>query len=108
MTTETLWLAPTRPAMKSGVTGEAFFFNMLGTMAFGIVMGSPLWWFAGVAIHYGPMRWLTAWDVNFFRVLRLWMVTKGESMGVDLYGAPALYPMLSRKAETAGELQTCV
>lgn len=108
MAREALWLAPTRPAMRSGVPAEGFFLNVFFTLVLGIMLGSPLWWVCGIGIHYGPMRMLAAWDANFFRILRLWMHTKGDVTGIDLYGAPALYPMLSRRAENAGELQVCV
>lgn len=105
---EQLWLAPTRPAMVRGVPYEGFYINLLGTFLFGMVMGSPLYWAIGLLIHYAILRPLTIWDPNFFRVLRLWLVTKGEGAGSDLYGAPVLVPLPSRRAEKLEEYQVCV
>lgn len=104
---ETLFLAPTRPAMKWGVPYEGFLINLLGTFVFGMVMGAPYYWAIGVLLHF-MMRALATWDPHFFRVLRLWVMTKGETMGADLYGAPTLVPLEGFRAKSPEEYQVCV
>ncbi len=104
---ETLWLAPTRPAMVRGVPMEGFYINLLGTFFFGMLMGAPYYWLVGVLLHYAVLRPLATWDPSFFRVLRLWLVTKGEGIGADLYGAPTLVPLASARAESSEEYQVC-
>ena len=105
---ETLWLAPTRPAMKAGVPMEGFYLNLLGTFMFGMIMGAPYYWLVGVLLHYVVLRPLATWDPNFFRVLRLWLSTKGEGIGSETYGAPTLVPLAAARAEGAEEYQVCV
>jgi len=105
---ETLWLAPTRPAMKWGVPMEAFYINMLGSFFFGLLMGAPYYWLVGVLLHYAVLRPLATWDPSCFRVLRMWLSTKGEGIGADLYGAPILVPLPAARAVSAEEYQTCV
>ena len=105
---ETLWLAPTRPAMVKGVPYEGFYINLLGTFFFGLIMGAPYYWIIGFVVHYVILRPLASWDANFFRVLRLWVDTKASSFGSELYGAPALAPIAARRAKSAEEYQTLV
>lgn len=105
---ELLWLAPTRPALKAGVPYEGFYINLIVTFVGGMVAGAPYYWAVGVLIHYVVLRPLTSWDPNFFRVLRLWAVTKGEGAGSDRYGAPALMPLPEDRAASQEEYQVCV
>jgi type IV secretion system protein VirB3 len=96
-----LYLACTRPALKFGVPFEGFVVNMCGTLIIGMILGSPLYWVIGIAIHF-PMRIITDIDHNFFRIWRLWFGTKGAAIGGDLWGGSALSPLpvgLPRKAK---------
>lgn len=105
---ETLWLAPTRPAMKSGVPAEGYFLNVFISLCVGVATAFPPYAAVGVLIHYAVMRPLARWDVNFFRVLRLWTVTKGEAVGLEIYGAPALSALPATRAKTPQEYKICV
>lgn len=107
LTVDPLFLACTRPAMRYGVPHEGFMLNVLGSFFFGLVMGSPLYWGVFVVLHF-PMRALTNWDHNFFRVLRLWAATKGAGMGADLYGGSALAPLPSSRARKGSEIPSSV
>lgn len=107
MVPETLWLAPTRPAMRQGVPVEAFFINVFATFAGGMLAGSPFYWLLGLVFHYALFRPLAAWDPTFFRVLRLWLATKGNTPGTARYGAPALLA-LSVTRPRGAEYPSCV
>jgi type IV secretion system protein VirB3 len=87
-----LFLACTRPAMMLGVPFEGFMVNFCGSFIFGLIMGSPLYWLIGIALHF-PMRILTGIDHNFFRIGRLWIETKGASIGNDRWGGAVLVAM---------------
>lgn len=107
MEPETLWLAPTRPAMRWGVPLQGFLFNAMGSFIFGMVAGSPLYWAVFVVVHL-PMRALAAWDSNVFRVLALWMETKGAGMGKGEFGASTLVPLGAERASNAREYPVLV
>lgn len=104
---ETLWLAPTRPAMRWGVPLQGFLFNAMGSFMFGMAAGSPLYWGVFVVVHL-PMRALAAWDANVFRVLALWMETKGAGMGKGEFGASALVPLGAVRVTDAREYPVLV
>lgn len=89
---DVLYLANTRPSMKMGVPFEGFMLNFCGTFLIGMWLGSPVYWIIGLALHF-PLRVLTAWDHNFFRIGRLWLVTKGASTGSHLWGGSSLSPL---------------
>lgn len=104
---ETLWLAPTRPAMRWGVPLQGFLFNAMGSFMFGMAAGSPLYWGVFVVVHL-PMRALAAWDANVFRVLALWMETKGAGTGKGVFGASTLVPLGAARAADAREYPVLV
>lgn len=107
MRQETLWLAPTRPAMKWGIPIEGYRINLFGTFFIGMWMGSPFYWLIGV-FNLIPLRALARWDPNFFRILAVWKETKLATMGVDAFGAPALNPLGPERAPSAKEYQVLV
>jgi type IV secretion system protein VirB3 len=90
LTRDTLFLAITRPPMKWGVPWEGFKYNLFGSMACGMIFGSPLWclllW---PAVHVG-MRRMCARDHNFFRVLNLHFATRALAVGVAERGGSTL------------------
>lgn len=90
--TDTLFLALTRPPLKWGVPYDGFRLNIIGTFVAGMFLGSPLYWFVGILVHL-PMRWITSRDHNAFRVRRLWLETKGNAVGSDLWGGASLAPL---------------
>lgn len=103
---DTLFLALTRPPMKLGVPFEGFVANFVLTFFVGLWLGSPLYWLIAVAIHF-PMRVIASKDHNFFRVWKLWFLTKGRALGSDTWGGSLLSPMTD-SAPTAKERSSCV
>lgn len=73
--------------MKWNVPLEAWAINFFGTFIFGLVMGSPLWWAIFALFHF-PLRVVSDKNPNFFRELRLWVETKGSSVGGVFHAAP--------------------
>jgi type IV secretion system protein VirB3 len=107
MQMETLWLAPTRPAMRLGIPAEGYWLNLYGTFFVGLWCGSPLYWLIGV-LNLVPLRALARWDVNFFRILRLWQETKLATMGANVFGAPTLVALPAASSASAAEYQVLV
>lgn len=81
-----LFVALTRPAMKWGVPFEGFMANVILSFFAGLWGDNPFFWLTCIVVHF-PMRVLASLDHNFFRVLRLWALTKLNSGGGDWGGA---------------------
>ena len=96
-----LFLACTRPAMRWGVPMEGWYANLFGTLLFGMVMGSPLYWLAMAPIHF-PMRALSNQNPNFFREWRVWYAAKAANSGATVWALPP------RAARTAAEFPSSV
>ena len=105
--TDILFLACTRPALMAGVPLEGFAANACLTLLLGMWLGSPLYWLLGVAVHF-PMRAVTSWDHNFFRIGRLWLETKGAGAGSEMWGGSALSPVLAAPPRKPLELASSV
>lgn len=103
ITRDTLFLALTRPPMKWGVPYEGFVCNVVGSFLIGLWLGSPLYWPICILVHF-PMRALASHDHNFFRVRRLMIQTKGQSVGSDLWGGSSLAPLPSRHLRPASQV----
>ncbi len=78
--------------MKMGVPFEALIINVMISFFAGLWLGSPLYWLIGVAIHF-PMRVIASKDHNFFRVHRLWFITKSEAVRSSLWGGSMVSPL---------------
>lgn len=102
-----LYLACTRPALKAGVPFEALVCNAFGTLVLGMILGSPLYWALGFLLHI-PMRILTEYDHNYFRLGRLWLETKGRASTRILWGGSSLSPMPSGLPRDASDLSSAV
>jgi type IV secretion system protein VirB3 len=93
---EVLWLALTRPALIRSLPFEAWVVLVLGTFFIGLWSGNPLLWASGI-VFYWPIRLLTSRDFNIFRILRLWLITKGPGdLGADLWGGSLLVALPER------------
>ncbi|RAI56051.1 VirB3 family type IV secretion system protein [Roseicella frigidaeris] len=88
---DTLFLAATRPAMRWGVPMEGYYLNLFGTWLLGMVLGSPLWW-ATFFVWHLPMVALTNRNPHFFHELRMWYVTRGQTIGGVLRALPDRAP----------------
>jgi type IV secretion system protein VirB3 len=93
--TDTLFVACTRPALRWGVPFEGFIFNVVISFLGGALLGSPIYWLAFLPIHM-IFKSLASVDHNFFRVYRLWLETRGRSVGGESWGAPSLAAVQSR------------
>lgn len=102
MEKETLFLALTRPAIVPylGVPFEALMLNLMLSFFVGLWGGNPFLWGVFVIIHF-PMRVIASIDPNFFRLGRLWLLTKGQSVGSDIWGGSMLSPLPSRLSKHA-------
>jgi type IV secretory pathway VirB3-like protein len=104
---ETLFVALTRPPLRWGVPYEAFLANFILSFFVGLWGNNPFYWLICIAIHF-PMRVIASTDHNFFRVGRLWLMTKGSSVGGDRWGGSMLSPMPDRPRRTAKEWTSSV
>ncbi len=92
---DVLFLALTRPPMKFGVPFEAFVLNGILSFFVGLWLDNPFFWLIGLVLHF-PMRIIASRDHNFFRVGRLWFLTKGQSMRSGVWGGSMLSPLEHR------------
>ena len=105
---DTLFLALTRQAMtRLGVPFEALLVNMMLSFFVGLWLDNPFYWIICIAIHL-PMRVIASKDHNFFRIGRLWLMTKGQSIGGDLWGGSMLAPMEDYSSRTNKGRSSCV
>lgn len=74
-----LFLACTRPAMVFGIPVEAMAFIMVACGEAWIVSRRPLTMIVVIGACYLACRALTAIDHNIFRILFLWIKTKGRA-----------------------------
>jgi type IV secretion system protein VirB3 len=102
---DTLFIALTRPALTGGVPFEGFVANLLITFFVGLWLGNPLYWLAGIIIHF-PMRIIASKDYNFFRTWRLWLATKGQAIGNDAWGGASLAPMPDHPATKSKDVRS--
>lgn len=94
--TDKLFLALTQPAKWFGVPAEGFLANTLSFFLVGMWSSHPFTvWPSGVVCHF-VMRELAAIDHNIFRVMLLWIQTKGAGAGMAMFGGSTLLPMPHR------------
>ncbi len=104
LTEDTLFLACTRPAMVWGVPIEAMAGNAMLTSLVFILMKNPLYGVVGIGLHV-VFRALADRDHNGFRVLFLWLETKGRSRNGSLWGGSSASPLDLRPVRQAWELR---
>lgn len=89
---EALFLACTRPAMVWGVPMEAMGLNLMASSVVFLASGSLLWLLLAPALHL-VFRAVCRSDANAFRVLYLWLETKGRSRNGRLWGGSSPSPL---------------
>lgn len=92
MQKDILFLALTRPPMILGVPFEGFCVNFLGSFFVGLWGSNPFYWLIGVFLHF-PLQAIASQDHNCFRIMRLWIYTKGSSIGREMWGGSMLSPL---------------
>lgn len=92
-----LFLACTRPAMVMGVPMEAMGVNVIVSGVVFLVGGSLLYLLAAPALHL-VFRAICKADHNAFRLLMVFVDTKGRSRNGALWGGSSTSPLpLSRR-----------
>jgi type IV secretion system protein VirB3 len=89
---ETLFLACTRPAMVAGVPMEAMGLNIMVSATVFLAVGSPAYLLIAPALHL-VFRAVCKHDHNAFRVLFLFVETKGRSRNSAVWGGSTLTPL---------------
>ena len=103
LTTDTLFLACTRPAMFAGVTVEAMGINVFVTTLLFLGLGSIFYALIGVVLH-GLTRVIIRHDHNAFRVLAGWADTKGRYRTTRYWGGSSLTPLRLKRSYDLGDL----
>ena len=100
-----LFLACTRPAMVMGVPMEAMGANVILSGVVFLVGGSLLYLLAAPALHL-VFRAVCRADHNAFRLLLLWLDTRGRCRNAALWGGSSTSPLpLVRRRTTADFLR---
>lgn len=99
---DTLFLACTRPAMFFGAPMEAVGLNVILTAIVFLAGHSPLYLLIAPALHL-VFQAICKSDHNAFRVLWLYVETKGRSRNGALWGGSSTTPLPLRRAFTAWE-----
>lgn len=98
-----LFLACTRPAMVMGVPMEAMGVNVIASGVVFLVGGSLLYLLAAPALHL-VFRAICKADHNAFRLLLVFLDTKGRSRNGALWGGSSTSPLPLSRRYIAGEL----
>lgn len=81
---DTLFVGPTRPTMRWGVTWQAFIINMMFTIECFIVTRNLLWLLAFVPIHL-VLYCICLYDPRAFELIYLWGRTKAFAFVGNFY-----------------------
>ena len=98
-----LFLACTRPALVLGVPMEAMGLNLIVSCVAFLAAGSMLWLLIAPVVHLA-FRAVCRNDPNAFRILYLWVETKGRARNGRLWGGSSPTPLALRRARTPREL----
>lgn len=93
-----LFLACTRPALVLGVPMEAMGLNLIASCIAFLASGSLLYLLIAPVLHV-VFKAICKADPNAFRVLYLWLETRGRARNGGLWGGSSASPLpLSRAA----------
>ncbi|HYD45453.1 MAG TPA: type IV secretion system protein VirB3 [Phenylobacterium sp.] len=101
---DTLFLACTRPAMVAGVPMEAMGLNIMATATIFLAAHSPSWLLIAPALHL-VFRAICKHDHNAFRVLWMYLQTKGRARNAAAWGGSSRTPLRLRRRFTLAEAQ---
>lgn len=93
---DTLFLACTRPAMVLGVPMEAMGLNIIASGLCFLVGGSLLYLLIAFALH-GVFTAICRTDHNAFRLLLVYLDTKGRARNGALWGGGSYTPLTLRR-----------
>jgi len=100
---DTLFLACTRPAMVAGVPMEAMGLNLMVTATVFLAAHSPAWLLIAPAVHL-VFQAICKHDHNAFRVLWMFVETKGRARNGGLWGGSSSTPLPLKRRYVAAEL----
>lgn len=103
LTEDTLFLACTRPAMVSGVPMEAVGLNVIVSATVFLAAHSLLYLLIAPALHV-VFRAICKHDHNAFRVLWMFVDTKGRSRNGAAWGGSSSTPLPLRRRYTLQEV----
>lgn len=101
---DTLFLACTRPAMVAGVPMEAMALNVMATATLFLAAHSPAWLLIAPVLHV-VFRAVCKHDHNAFRVLWMFLQTKGRARNASAWGGSSASPLPLRRRFTLSEVQ---
>ncbi|HEY8616093.1 type IV secretion system protein VirB3 [Phenylobacterium sp.] len=96
LTEDILFLACTRPALVLGVPMEAMGLNLMASSVAFLAGGSLLYLLCAPALHL-VFRAVCRADPNAFRVLWLWLETRGRARNAALWGGGSPTPLVLRR-----------
>lgn len=97
LTEDVLFLACTRPALVMGVPMEAMGLNLTASAVAFLAGGSLLYLLSAPALHL-VFRAICRSDPNAFRVLWLWLETRGRARNAALWGGSSPTPLSLRRS----------
>mgnify|MGYP001027680292 FL=1 len=100
---DTLFLACTRPAMVAGVPMEAMGLNLMVSATIFLAAHSPFYLLIAPVLHV-VFRAICKHDHNAFRVLWMFIDTKGRSRNGSAWGGSSSTPLPLRRRFTAQEV----
>ena len=98
-----LFLACTRPAMVAGVPMEAMGLNVMVSATVFLAAHSPFWLLIAPVIHV-VFRAVCKHDHNAFRVLWMFVETKGRSRNSAMWGGSSSTPLPLRRRYSLAEV----
>ncbi|MCF8504101.1 MAG: type IV secretion system protein VirB3 [Caulobacter sp.] len=100
---DTLFLACTRPAMVAGVPMEAMGLNLIVSATVFLAAHSPFYLLIAPVLHV-VFRAICKHDHNAFRVLWLFVETKGRARNGASWGGSSSTPLPLRRRYVASEV----
>lgn len=101
LTEDPLFLACTRPAMVMGVPMEAMGVNVIASSLCFLIGGSLAWLLVAPALH-GVFQAICRTDPNAFRLIFVWVDTKGRARNRALWGGSSCSPLSIRRGARGG------
>jgi len=99
---DTLFLACTRPAMVAGVPMEAMALSVIVSATAFLAAHSPAWLLIAPGLHL-VFRAICKHDHNAFRVLWLYVETKGRNRNGAAWGGSSATPLPLKRRYTLAE-----
>jgi len=103
LTEDVLFLACTRPALVAGVPMEAMGLNLMVSATVFLAAHSPVWLLIAPAMHL-VFRAVCKHDHNAFRVLWMFVDTRGRARNAALWGGSSTTPLPLKRRFVVAEI----